>query len=135
MARRPSADWPAASSVLSRPLGATLAASSLLSSAGHAPRCGVSMSGQTQPTVSGFTVRAAFFPGQNGRRVRATSSTTPALLSWAASGYTPNMCIPTWLTSSVRVHCSVSCGGTRPGRVICAPDTWASRPDELRAVR
>ena len=135
MARRPAADRPAASSELSRPSGATLAASSLLSSAGHAPRCGVSMSGQTQPMVSGFTVRAACFPGQNGRRVRATSSSAPALLSCAASGYTPNVRIPAWVTSNVMVHGSVPCGGTRPGRVSSAPGTRASRPDAPCVVR
>ena len=123
------------SSELSRPFGATLAASSLDSSAGHAPRCGVSMSGQTQPIVSGFTVRAACFPGQNGRRVRATPSTAPVLLSCAASGYTPNVCIPTWATFRVRLHCAVPCGGTRPAKGTCAPGVSVSRPAVPCAVR
>ena len=46
---------------------------------------------------------------------------------------TPNVRIPVWVTSSVSVHCCVPCGGTRPGRVACAPGTWVSRPAKPRA--
>src|SRR5215469_3436488 len=122
-ALRPSADWPAASRVARRPPGATLAASSLVSSAAHAPRCGTPISGQTQPMFSGFTVRAADFPGQKGRNVRATSSSPIAPLSWAASGYTPNVRMPAWVTFMVSDQGRVACAGTRDDRVSCAPGT------------
>src|SRR5215471_17121729 len=122
-ALRPAADWPAASRVASRPPGATLAARSLVCSAAQAPRCGTSISGQTQPMFSGFTVRAADFPGQNGRNVRAASSSPAGPLSWAASGYTPNVCMPAWLTFMVSDHGWAPCAGTRDDRVSCAPGT------------
>src|SRR5215470_282705 len=125
-ALRPSADWPAASRVASRPPGATLAASSLVSSAAHAPRCGTPISGQTQPMFSGFTVRAADFPGQNGRNVRATSSSPTGPLSWAASGYTPNVRMPAWLTFMVSDQGWAACAGTRDDRVRRAPGTGKS---------
>ncbi len=126
-APRPAADWPAVSRVASRPPGATLPASTLLSNAEQAPRCGVSISGQTQPMLSGFTVRAADFPGQNGRNVRATFSSVPALVNWATSGYTPNVRMPAWVTSSVSDQAWVAWAGTRDGRLSCAPGTGASR--------
>src|SRR5262252_6389559 len=117
-ALRPSSDRPAASRVASRPPGATLAARSLVSNAAQAPRCGTSISGQTQPMFSGFTVRTADLPGQNGRNVRATSSSLPVLLlvSWAANGYTPNLVMPTWATGRVSDQDWAAWAGTRDGR-------------------
>src|SRR5262249_42219868 len=117
---------PAASKVASRPPGATLPARLLVRSAGQAPRCGTSTSGQTQPMSSGFTDRAAGFLGQNGRNVRATSSPVPEPVSWAASGYAPNVRMPTRVTLIVSDQDWVACAGTRDGRVSSAPGTGAA---------
>src|SRR5262249_38781590 len=126
LAPRPSADWPAASRVASRPPGATLAARSLVCKAAQAPRCGTAISGQTQPIFSGFTVRAADLPGQNGRNVRATSTSPAAPFSWAASGDTPKVCMPAWLTFMVSDQGWAACAGTRDDTVSCAPGTGKS---------
>src|SRR5262249_58771011 len=95
--------------------------------AGQGARGGRWITEPTKPRSSGYAVRAADFPGQKGRNVRATSSSVPALLvSWAASGYTPNVCMPAWLTFMVSDQDRAACAGTRDDRVSCAPGTGKS---------
>ena len=69
------------------------------------------MRGQTQPTLSGFSVLSSDFPGQKGRKVRSEASGARSWLSCAASGYTPKEVIPAWLIRRVSDQDRLVCAG------------------------